>query len=249
MILRFGFHSYPHGILALFPWFLGACGILGLIRSLSEAAEKSALRVRTDIILLVLGLVGAIIATIYWYAVMGLSSKSESPFVWLSVAVIQLFPIAVATNEIRRLAAYWRTKPLENPSDLRRFLLVLLVVPIGFGAARILVQEGVMIWYGREFVSAAYAAADKRSKGQRFCVIDYGGADSFEELDKREILLQAFKKRMGQPWQSRRSSPHFGITVDGEIYWWSFRKRAFLWYRPGVWDRLPPNTCRSGIDY
>jgi hypothetical protein len=247
-ILAIAFGSYSVGLLALFPWFFGVCGVVGLFRSRSDRAARSPWELRTDVVLLVLGIMGALIFAALYIARFGADSRDvASSHLMLLAAIFPLLPVGVATFEINRSVALWRTTPLPVPERLRRFLTMLIIAPLVIGSVRILAQEAAMMWYGRDLVAAAHASAEHLSKGGPYCVMDFDGARSFEDLDKRRILVDAFKNRidylMGRTTLS--ASPHFGIEVDGKDYWWSFRERKFLWYRPGSWLRVPPTTCQG----
>lgn len=241
------FSSYTSGLLAVFPWFFGACGVAGLLRSVAPPATKSALRLRTDSLLLVLGVIGSLIATTLWLSFFPpLDPGSSDAGAWLRVALIltvfPVLPVTVAVIEIHRATVLWHSNPLPDKSRFRRFILMLVIGPVLIGGGRVLAQEGVMVWYGRDLVTAAYTSAEKLSGGEPYCVLDYDGADTFEKLDRRRILLDATQQRLdwSRPFTAR---PHFGIAVDNKVYWWSFREREFLWYRPGVWFQHPPTTC------
>jgi hypothetical protein len=195
-------------------------------------------------VLLLLGVIGALIFAVLYVDRFGAGSGAVPLAV---LAIFPLLPIGVAAAEIHRSVARWRTTPLPAPKRIRRFLTMLIIAPLVIGSVRIFAQEAAMMWYGRDLVAAVHASADRLSKGRPYCVMDFDGARSFEELDKRRILVDAFENRidyqMGRTTLS--ASPHFGIHVDGKDYWWSFRERKFVWYRPGMWFRVPPTTCQG----
>jgi hypothetical protein len=240
-ILAASFGSYPQGVLYLFPWFAGACGVVGLFRARADVADKSAWELRTDVVLLVLGVIGALTSAALYVEWLGTDAMAAG---LILITIFPVLPVGVATVEIKRLVTRWPTNPLPEPERLRRFLMMLIIAPLMIGTVRILAQEAAMAWYGRDFITAAHASAEKLSKGRPYCVMDYDGARSFEELDKRRILRDAVEKRVAYlAGSSFTGSPHFGIRVSGKDYWWSFRKRKFLWYRPGMWFRVPATTC------
>jgi hypothetical protein len=126
---------------------------------------------------------------------------------------------------------------------MRNVCLLLLLVLAAPMAARVVTQEAIMLWYGNGLVPAAYAAAEKTAKGSPYCVIDHDGADSFESLNKRRILLDAFLNR----GYTTPVNPHFGISVNGTNYWWSFKRREFLQLPEfSSWASLPTrHRCRA----
>jgi len=133
-IRALSFGSYSAGLLALFPWFFGICGVAGLFRSRSDRATRSAWELRTDVVLLLLGVIGALIFAVLYMDRFGASSGV------VPLAVLAIFPL----------------------------------LPVGVAAAEI-----------------------------------------------------------------HRS--------DGRDYWWSFRERKFVWYRPGMWFRVPPTACQGPV--
>ena len=204
----------------LFPWTLGVFGVVGLLRCWPDAATKSELRLRQDVALLSLGIAGAVIFAALMIFVLR----------FRSLAVIALFcvtPITVASFEIRKALVAMRDKPLLNAVKMRNFYTALILLCVGLVSGRILSEELVLLWYGYDLVPAAYSAAAKISEGKPYCVRAPNGAGTFAELDKRTILLDAIKKRLGVIGREAGRDPHFGIVVVGQVYWWSFRQKEF----------------------
>ena len=98
-ILALSFGSYSAGLLALFPWFFGICGVAGLFRSRSDRATRSAWELRTDVVLLLLGVIGALIFAVLYMDRFGASSGVVPLAV---LAIFPLLPVGVAAAEILR---------------------------------------------------------------------------------------------------------------------------------------------------
>lgn len=102
-----------------------------------------------------------------------------------------------------------------------------------------------MLWYGRDLAERALVAAEQAAAGQAWCVIDFQGAGTFVALDERRILLQAFQNKFGQ--RSLVVHPHFGIKINEEVLWWSFRQGRFLpLYNFTTGSCTPPGGPASG---
>lgn len=227
LALSFSVNAYPAGSLLLLPWASGVCGVLGLLCALQERMEKSALGLRAGIALLCIGIPGALVfAAIVFMVIGGIAPGALTGL--LLYGTIALLPVALALIEIYQSRPLLRAKPLVERAALRRLWIIALGGVFGLVAARVVAQEAVMAWYGRDLVAAAHASADRIANGRPYCVVARNGAMRFEELDKREILLAAAEKRAGfQGFNPTPKDPHFGITVDGNVYWWSFRLREF----------------------
>lgn len=162
-----------------------------------------------------------------------------------SIAVFLLPAAVVAVVEIRRSVQALRDRDDGDTALVARRLIIILILPFAIGGAGMLAREGVMLWYGRDLVNAAYRSAEIKAAGKPYCVRDRYTATRFEDLDKRRLLKRAVEERLEHPRPDGRvnTSPHFGIQVGNKSYWWSFRERKFLRYRPGVWWHLPPPNC------
>jgi hypothetical protein len=222
LLLSWSINTYPSGTVALLPWAFGVAGVAGLLRSWPEPESKSALRLRTDAALLSLGVAGACVFCAVSFLTFGISASGAT------LAAMVLPPLVVAGLELRKSLALMHSRPLQERGKLRDFWAVLLVGSLAVVALRVLAQEAVMAWYGYNLVPAAYASAEKIAAGKTYCVIDQAGAETFETLDKRRILLAAVQKSHGfHGMNYPGKDPHFGIAVDDQLYWWSFTLREF----------------------
>lgn len=230
LIASFTIRSYAFAAALLLPWSFGIFGVAGLIRSWPDAAAKSALSLRKDVVLLSFGITGALIAGAGWFA-MVLNSGGMAAnvinlvFNFIFVAAFVLIPIGLATTGIYRSLILLRQKEPAGKAKMRNFYLTLVLVWLAAVAVRILAEEAIVWWYGRDLVAATYAAAEKVAKGSPYCIMGFGGVDTFEEMDKRELVYSAIKKRMTS--RNGTTEPHFGIAFKDEVYWWSFKRREF----------------------
>jgi hypothetical protein len=220
----------PKGLALLFPWLFGLFGIAGLLRCWRDPEAKSAFSLRADVVLLAIGIIGATIFAAIWLTF--LMSSGANPqgiyLLWSFVlaALFPLMPIGLASVEIYKSISLMRTKKLASRKKMRNFYLMLTLVSLVIVVMRIFSLDVVMMWYGRDLVPAAYESAAKLAKGRPYCILGFGGVDTFEEMDKHELLLSAVQKRLTS--RNGTTDPHFGIAFTDEIYWWSFKRREFL---------------------
>lgn len=223
--------SYALAAALLLPWSFGVFGVAGLIRSWPDAATKSAVSLRRDVILLSLGIIGALIVGAGWFA-MVLNSGGVAAsvvnliFNFIFVAAFVLIPIGLAINGIYKSVTLLREKKPAGEAPMLNFYLTLVLIWLSAVAIRIIAEEAVVWWYGRNLVAATYEAAEKVARGRPYCVIGFGAMDIFEEMDKRELVYSAMSKRMSK--RNGTTAPHFGIAINDDVYWWSFKRREFL---------------------
>ncbi|MEX2470016.1 MAG: hypothetical protein WD396_09690 [Pseudohongiellaceae bacterium] len=236
------FNAYPLSALILLPALLGLLGTIGLYLAWSgEQQPKSARRLHTEIALLVAGELGALalLAMYYGWFLAGIQQTG----LFITVLYLALPIMLLGAGLIVRAALALRQRPACGWQAWQPAGLV-LVACVGLLLLRIGGQEAVMAWYGRGLVSAAYASAEEIAGDSSYCVIDRDGARSFEELDRRRLLLEAVEKRLGFTGMNQPPvSAHFGIAVDGRAYWWSFRQRQFLPFSRGYYSYLQTRDC------
>jgi len=111
------------------------------------------------------------------------------------------------------------------------FLLFLFIAPALFLTLWTVSRELVVAWYGSGLEERAKEQAENIADEKEYCLIASRGATSFEELDKREIIIDAFDKHFGHDsfvLGFSMRNPHFGIKVDDIPYYWSFGEDRFV---------------------
>lgn len=106
----------------------------------------------------------------------------------------------------------------------------LIISPAVFLCLWLLAKEMVVVWFGFSLAEAAQHQAEKIANGNEYCLVGGSGAKSFEELDERAIILDAFNDKFGfasLPRGNHYRDIHFGILVENTGYHWSFREYRF----------------------
>jgi hypothetical protein len=230
-VLALSFSAYPTSVLVLIPWYLGVCGLIGLLAAFGDPEVLAPVQLGIRIALLICGIVGAVIfCTLYIRFILasgGSVSQGVGAPVLAFAMVFPVLPVCAALIALRSLTAAWTGNARAAMTALVRTSALVFSPLILLLSARILVQEAGMLWYGHDLASKAQASAALIANGSPYCVIDTFGTDSLDKLPVRRILVQAFNKKFGldnRPFKE----PHFMIAVNDTGYWWSFRQEQFV---------------------
>lgn len=234
--------------MALIPWVLGIYGTVGLIGAWWKPGQESALRLRVQILLLQLGLVGAAIFAliavgIFLILVSSAATRAEdlplsAPIFFLGLLLFPGLPAFQALKDIRRMQDVAGQKPLAKGA-MHGWFAALLLGPLAVVGIRFAAQETVLWWYGHDLGARAEAAAQSLAQGRPLCLIAADGVTAFAELNGRKLMVRTQQQRDRHRRYAIGVSPHFGIRIDGATYWWSFKSGDY-YPEPEYWGGAIP---------
>lgn len=231
LILLFSFNSYPMFLWLFIPWLCGCFGLVGLLASLK--GYQSRLEAKTSMAALMLGIVGAVIFSVMLHTyglpyLSGLIATSSTKTYVILMIFFPVIPILAGSLCIVR-TSLWLSVGQQPEGRLPKKLVIALTAPVCLVLMRIAIQEGIIYWYGYDLADKAKRSAEQISQGNEYCLIRSRGPSSFEELNARKLISDALDRRFGSgSFTNSERQPHFGILVEGQPYWWSFREGRFV---------------------
>jgi len=233
--LLLSFSAYPTTLWVLALWLLGVCGFIGLYRTNEVVRRGAESEIKTTLMLLFLGMIGATVFTAVLYPIVFriafqfTNSSISIPFAIL-ILIFPILPMVGGTLCIRHLRIALRSTGNEKRErKFSRLALATLLIPVVLVLARITLQESVILYYGHDLAEKADKSAEQLSAGRPYCLIRSGTAKSFDDLNPRSIIINALNQRFGlHALRNWGKQPHFGIDIEGRPYWWSFREGRFV---------------------
>jgi hypothetical protein len=232
MIFAFTTRIYPFGALWYVPWSFGLCGLFGLISDLRNPESKKSLWHKTDIVLLALCLVGELCFLLIYVLFVVVNDADLLDLATGLYAIVLvcclLLPTVFAIKGVQRARAALQSQQAMNRQQYRKMLLLIVCLVCAAPASQVLTYEVAILWYGRNLATAVNASAHDIAGDAPYCFRDRHGTGAIEALNTRQLLLDAIDKRFGFHGMNYvGTDPHFGIQVNGEEYWWSFKSRQF----------------------